>query len=460
MAELREVLSTVPNQADHYKPDAELTGDYRRWSKGAIIARVRELEAQLGPQSVTNSAGRKKAGEILRKQGRELQDTRRELEHRTLEAERRAAQLRALTLQLGRAEERERRRLAELLHDHLQQLLVAARMKAELIHAISNEANVKEHVGAISQLLRESIAASRSLTRELSPPVLHDQGLVSAVEWLTREYQQKYGLTVQVHADTDLPYLDQDTRSLLFHAVRELLFNVIKHAKTSDASITVQRRPRGEVQIVVKDQGVGMADPAAVYDSQEGAFGLLAIRERLQCLSGSLTVRSFPNRGTTVTLRLPVQSADGMVSAKTPAKTDGKLPAVEPHRQGKIHVLLVDDHETVRAGLASLLEAEPDIVVAGQASNAQMALDLVMRRPVDVAVMDISMPGINGIEATRRMRVIAPQVRVVGLSMHEESDMAASMLAAGAVRYVAKGGPCNELLSAIRDAAPKQVAAT
>jgi two-component system NarL family response regulator len=72
--------------------------------------------------------------------------------------------------------------------------------------------------------------------------------------------------------------------------------------------------------------------------------------------------------------------------------------------------------------------------------------------------MDISMPGINGIEATRRMRAIAPQVRVVGLSMHEEADMAASMLAAGAVRYVAKGGPCNELLSAIREAAPKAVA--
>ena len=134
----------------------------------------------------------------------------------------------------------------------------------------------------------------------------------------------------------------------------------------------------------------------------------------------------------------------------------GTAPLADPAADAearRVRVLLVDDHKIVREGLAGLLEMEGDIEVVGQASDGQMAVELVRQLRPDVVSMDITMPRMNGIEATRQITAEFPDIRVVGLSMHESSDMARAMQQAGAATYVSKDAPSEELLRAIRGSA-------
>jgi DNA-binding NarL/FixJ family response regulator len=118
-----------------------------------------------------------------------------------------------------------------------------------------------------------------------------------------------------------------------------------------------------------------------------------------------------------------------------------------------IRVLLADDHELLREGLVSLLEVQPDIKVVAEASDGESAVDLTLSTRPDVVVMDVTMPHLNGVEATQRISAARPEIRVVGLSMHEQADMAGAMRRAGAVNYLPKDGPAEELIAAIRNAA-------
>ena len=126
---------------------------------------------------------------------------------------------------------------------------------------------------------------------------------------------------------------------------------------------------------------------------------------------------------------------------------------MQPHRRKPIRVLVVDDHRVVREGVTRLLREQCHIEVVGEADNGQTAIEMAGQMRPDVVIMDINMPGMNGIEATRKIREQFPQVRIVGLSMHEEREIVALMKEAGAQAYVAKDRPLDELLLAIRSTA-------
>jgi DNA-binding NarL/FixJ family response regulator len=116
----------------------------------------------------------------------------------------------------------------------------------------------------------------------------------------------------------------------------------------------------------------------------------------------------------------------------------------------KTRILIADDHAILRRGLADLLQDEPDLTVVGEARDGQEALEMALCLRPDIVLMDITMPAVDGIEATRRIGEAAPEIRVIGLSMYEEEDMAAVMMAMGAVAYLTKTAPIDELLSTLR----------
>lgn len=115
-----------------------------------------------------------------------------------------------------------------------------------------------------------------------------------------------------------------------------------------------------------------------------------------------------------------------------------------------IRVLLADDHRVLRQGLRALIEKQPDVQVVGEATHGKDAVRLAEKLRPDVVVMDVSMPQLNGIEATRLIRAKQPEVRVLALSMHPHRRMVTDMLRAGASGYLLKDCEIEELAGAIR----------
>jgi DNA-binding NarL/FixJ family response regulator len=119
-----------------------------------------------------------------------------------------------------------------------------------------------------------------------------------------------------------------------------------------------------------------------------------------------------------------------------------------------IRILLVDDHIAARKGLASLLGHEDNLDIIGEASDGKMAIELAKELQPDVIIMDASMPGMNGIEATRMIILDFPEIKVIGFTMHSEGEIGIAMQKAGAIACISKSQPAEVLISKIRDCRP------
>ncbi len=113
-------------------------------------------------------------------------------------------------------------------------------------------------------------------------------------------------------------------------------------------------------------------------------------------------------------------------------------------------ILVSDDHKIIREGLRSLVAKEPDMEIVAEAENGRMALDMVQRLSPDIIIMDVTMPDMNGIEATKKILADYPGVKIIALSMHADKRYIMEMLNAGAVGYLLKDCAFEELVQAIR----------
>lgn len=230
---------------------------------------------------------------------------------RLLEALRnQAQQLRRLAAQLGGAEERERRRIALLLHDEIQQILVAIKMQLDILQHRPADRQ-EEVIAAAQRLLDEALEGCRTLAVEISPPVLHQMGLVAALDWLGRWMHWKYDLKVDLRIEGEVEPDSESLRLFLFRAVRELLFNVVKHAQTDQVQLNVRRAPQDRLRIIVEDGGIGF-DPDQIGQAQQPdvsspRLGLFHLRERLRAMHGQMEVLSQPGQGTRVVLQIPLR---------------------------------------------------------------------------------------------------------------------------------------------------------
>ena len=230
----------------------------------------------------------------------------------------RANQLRTLTGELTMAEQRERKRLAKVLHDGLQQHMVIAKFNLNGISRKITDHDLKDKVLKIESIIGEGIQMSRSLSADLAPTVLHKGDLAAGLKWIERWMKDKHNFRVDlsIESKTDFP---EDVNILVFESLRELLFNAVKHSGVSRAKVDLKQLDGIGIRISVSDNGVGFEtrSQASIAANGGGGLGLFSIHERIGLVGGNFEIDSTPGKGSCFTMTVPFPSS---LSWKTPGK--------------------------------------------------------------------------------------------------------------------------------------------
>jgi len=214
--------------------------------------------------------------------------------------------LRLMTAELSLAEERERHRIAMDIHDSIGQTLAIIKMKLTELKKLDTSPELNGRIREILEYTEQTIRETRSLSYELSPAVLYTLGLDAAVENLVDKIREKHGVQIEMINDDQEKPLSEPSRIHLYRSVRELLFNIIKHARAEHIRIHLIRE-KHEIWITIEDDGCGFDNSRLTCQpGPGGGFGLFSIRERLNHLGGNFVIHSEPGQGTRVFLSAPL----------------------------------------------------------------------------------------------------------------------------------------------------------
>lgn len=235
---------------------------------------------------------------------REVEEAKQKLEKRVSE---RTRQVRKLALQITEIEQQERQRISQLLHDDLQQVLFSIRLNLNLIQKEFTEGMSKDAEERISEVTEMSVRAidkTRQLSHDLNPPIMKSEKISQILEWIAKRHEEMYNLRTTVEIETEFLVKDDNIRNVLLKIVRELLFNIVKHADTDNALIKLIKSKDNKMIIRVIDEGGGF--DVERIDPEEG-FGLFSILERINLLGGSFETDVVPDKGCRMAVKLPIK---------------------------------------------------------------------------------------------------------------------------------------------------------
>lgn len=240
---------------------------------------------------------------------RSVKEQQQQLHRQAQQLAERNQQIRALASALTLAEQRERKRIAQILHDYVQQLLYGVQMRLHLLTQDlpqDGTTTMQNDLETATGLVEDAIASTRSLAVDISPPVLKDDGVGVALQWLATQMEQIHSLHVDLQIVADYRVQQEELHILIFQLVRELLFNVVKHANVQEARVRLFDE-NGQYKITVEDEGIGFDANQVVQPKwkPEQGYGLYSVRERLALFGGQLYVDSHPGNGARVTIILP-----------------------------------------------------------------------------------------------------------------------------------------------------------
>ena len=339
------------------------------------------------------------------------------------EISRHRERLRAVSAKLAEAEESERIRLAQELHDQVGQSLTALGINLNIVRALVGDEEEQRcsRLDDSMALVEQTAVSIRGVMTDLRPPLLDDYGLVSVLRWYGIQFAARTDAAVAVLGDESRRHSEVTVETALFRIAQEALANVAKHANATHVTVTVEADD-DILRMIVADDGVGFDRSTVREANGHNGWGLITMAERAAA-AGGLLHRGSPSSG-------------------------------HPRHRGgaamSITVLLADDHAVVCDGLRFRLDAQEDIEVVGDAANGREALRQVTQCEPDVAVMDIAMPEMNGIEATRLICQERPLTWVAILSMHSTAEHIYRALQAGARGYLLRESAGLEVVNAVR----------
>ena len=284
---------------------------------------------------------------------------------------------------------------------------------------------------AAAAAVRSSIRSLRTLLVDIYPASLARSGIVAALHDLAQTTRRD-DLVVHVDtADEDDLALSTDAQRLVHRVAQECLRNAARHAGPATVTVSLHRDGPGTVTLDIVDDGAGFDVQQVRSAPRDGHLGLQLLADAASVPGALLQVSSAPGP------RNPL-------AARARRRAGG-------HRV--IRVLLVDDHQLVRAGVKTLLQSDPEITVVGEARNGREAVESVEGSAPDVVLMDLSMPEMDGVEATRGVLARRPDTKVLVLTSFSDRQRVKDVLAAGAIGYVLKDSEPADLLAAVHAAA-------
>jgi len=342
---------------------------------------------------------------------------------------------RDLSLKLLHSQDEDRRKISRDLHDMTGPALSGALMNLALVERDSTALGEKARLALreAETLVRRVTTDVRTMSHLLHPPLLTEVGLAAAVQWFLDGFSRHTGISTHLEAPGDIGRLPDHTEVSLFRVIQECLTNIHRHAGSRSAVVRMDISD-DKLRLEVVDHGKGSARPYT-----EG-MGIKGMRERISELGGTFEI-SPANGGTSVRVAIPVAP---------------RVRADEPASKNKARLLLVDDHEIVRQGLASLLQGVEGFEICGEASSGEDAIREVDRTAPDIVIMDLRMPGIDGLQATRSILKAHPGTDVLIFTVDESEQVLREALKAGARGCVSKTDAGSTLVSMLRTLASER----
>ena len=273
-----------------------------------------------------------------------------------------------------------------------------------------------ERTENMTELINMTMQTLKRIYMSLRPGMLDHLGLTVAIAWQADDFGQRTGIpcTVKIHPE-DMT-LDPDLATTLYRIFQETLTNISRHADATRVSAQLKATAK-KVQLIVKDNGRGIK---SAEKNKPHSFGLLGIRERIANWNGEVKITGEEGKG----------------------NDDSRLDPYPLRRRQvmkKINILIADDHPIVRAGFKQVIADTEDMIVADEAENGQDVLTFIQKKDYDIILLDISMPGRNGLEILKDLKVEKPKTPVLILSIYPEEQYAIRALRAGASGYMTKG---------------------
>ncbi|ATI59695.1 histidine kinase [Bacillus thuringiensis] len=314
----------------------------------------------------------------------------------------------------------ERDRLSKDLHDTMGHSYTSIIMGMETLRMELKSKEGEQQLDSLLQLARNSMEEVRLYLHQLD---LSQESLplATTLQQLTEEFKKHAKVNVRTRIIGEEYIVSKQSKMTLYRSLQESLTNAVRHGHSTEIIVSLHFEPQ-QIRLDVQDNGCGV-------EEWKDGFGLTAMKERVSQSQGRVIVYSKKGEGTLISCVLPKQ--------------------VQLANE-QIRLCIVDDHSFIRESLHTILGGLEDLQVVGMAEDGERALELCERLKPDVVLMDLEMPNLDGIHATKMIKKKWPDIRVLILSTFQNTERAKEIIRNGADGYVLKSIDSRELAESIR----------
>jgi len=314
----------------------------------------------------------------------------------------------------------ERDRLSKDLHDTMGHSYTSIIMGMETLRTELKTKEGEQRLDSLLQLARNSMEEVRTYLHQIDLPQ-ESLPLTVMLKQLTKEFEKHAKINVRIQIIGEEYIVSKQSKMTLYRSLQESLTNAVRHGNATEIIVSLHFEPQ-QTRLDVQDNGCGV-------EEWKDGFGVTGMKERVRQLQGRVTVYSKKGEGTLISC---------------------VLPRLSQLSDEQIRLCIIDDHSFVRESLHTILNGQEDLQVVGMAEDGEQAVELCESLNPDLVLMDLEMPNLDGILATKMIKEKYPDIRVLILSTFQDTERAKEIIRSGADGYLLKSIESRELAESIR----------